>query len=594
MDRWHFGRFVMLWSGWLWAASTLSVRAAEPLIAEPLAARRLAEGSKASWSPDGRKLVFAKLPYGAGLQVLDFQSSTVTDLLDSGKDPAWSPGRGEWIAYVCGNNSDEEVWVVKASGEEARKVADGGFPSWSLDGKTLYFRSKERGIVSLDVSQAKGDPQVHASPAFSWYPVVSLDGRRMAYFHGGDLVIGSCPTGAEVRRQPLPGWRGVLAGWSPDGRRLAYGGYGMGFDDQGLWIFDVDSGQRWRVAEGPVTMPAWSRDGSQLAFDIRRPGRMEIWLIDAKQLDKLAPFLDLYTVPVAGDVDELVAFLGQLRDYRPRTFGEFCTHREKSGEALQAAAERIIQLESDPSSRRYRLASEMLLHHHIAQLGAADADQKRRVLAEVREFLERGKTQTVGVDEARLAWETAQALESVGETDLAAEACESFALLLKQREDERTARFAERLEGTARRLRLPGTLLKLTGTTITGETFAWESHRGKVVLVAFWATWSAPCRADIPRLKKTYEQYREHGFEIVGISLDSERQALESFLREQEIPWTILYEENAERGPMAAYYGINSVPTMMLVDRNGRVVSTHVRTEELPQSLGQLLEPAKR
>ena len=116
------------------------------------------------------------------------------------------------------------------------------------------------------------------------------------------------------------------------------------------------------------------------------------------------------------------------------------------------------------------------------------------------------------------------------------------------------------------------------------------------MLVDFWATWCGPCIAEMPNVLAAYEKYHDKGFEVVGVSLDTDRDALETFLKEKEIPWTILYEEPQGQGwqhPLASYYGITGIPTVILVGRNGKVVTMDVRGEKLGEELGKLFKDAK-
>jgi Tol biopolymer transport system component len=78
----------------------------------------------------------------------------------------------------------------------------------------------------------------------------------------------------------------MVAAWSPDGKRIAFGGWGSK-DPSGLWVLYLDTGESVRVLPGPCTMPAWSPDGARLSFDLRLATGSEIWVIDAKVLDTL-------------------------------------------------------------------------------------------------------------------------------------------------------------------------------------------------------------------------------------------------------------------------------------------------------------------
>jgi Tol biopolymer transport system component len=78
----------------------------------------------------------------------------------------------------------------------------------------------------------------------------------------------------------------MLAAWSPDGKRIAFGGWGAN-DPSGLWVLDLDTSEAVRVLSGPCTMPAWSPDGTRLSFDLRLATGSEIWVMDAKVLATL-------------------------------------------------------------------------------------------------------------------------------------------------------------------------------------------------------------------------------------------------------------------------------------------------------------------
>jgi thiol-disulfide isomerase/thioredoxin len=113
--------------------------------------------------------------------------------------------------------------------------------------------------------------------------------------------------------------------------------------------------------------------------------------------------------------------------------------------------------------------------------------------------------------------------------------------------------------------------------------------KDKVVLLDFWATWCGPCVAELPNVKKAYEKYHEKGFEILGISLDSDKGSLEKFIEKNDMPWPQYFDGKGWQSDLGQEYGINSIPAVYLV-RNNEVVATGVRGGALEAKLKELLD----
>jgi thiol-disulfide isomerase/thioredoxin len=174
-------------------------------------------------------------------------------------------------------------------------------------------------------------------------------------------------------------------------------------------------------------------------------------------------------------------------------------------------------------------------------------------------------------------------------SDVALAAYRDLAQIFRQTENPKLISMAGHYDAAIRRLSLPGHAMKIGGKLIDGSTFDARQLKGKVVLVDFWATWCGPCCAELPNVKRAYQKYHDAGFEVVGVSLDTDMDTLNEFLAARQIPWSILVGgTEAGRGfdqPLAAYYGVSSIPTAILIDQNGRVISLDARGAELSRLL---------
>lgn len=135
-----------------------------------------------------------------------------------------------------------------------------------------------------------------------------------------------------------------------------------------------------------------------------------------------------------------------------------------------------------------------------------------------------------------------------------------------------------------------GKPLAVKFTAIDGREVDLARMAGKVVLLDFWATWCAPCMDELPNLKAAYEKLHPRGFEIVGISLDESKGALQQVIDREKIPWPQHFDETNEENKFAAEFDVSTVPTMWLVDSQGRLRDLNARdnlTEKVERLLGR-------
>ena len=118
----------------------------------------------------------------------------------------------------------------------------------------------------------------------------------------------------------------------------------------------------------------------------------------------------------------------------------------------------------------------------------------------------------------------------------------------------------------------------------------YSTFNGKPLLVDTFATWCEPCKADLKTIKALQAKYARQGFAPIGINVDGEAQMLKSFLRTNSLSWPQLYASGGLDSHLANELGILTLPTMLLIDKSGRVVRRNVHSAELKAEIERLLK----
>lgn len=122
-----------------------------------------------------------------------------------------------------------------------------------------------------------------------------------------------------------------------------------------------------------------------------------------------------------------------------------------------------------------------------------------------------------------------------------------------------------------------GESFELKFTDSHGKHVDLSELKGKVVLVDFWATWCGPCVGEVPHVVEAYGKLHPKGFEIIGISLDSDKNALTKFTKDHKMTWAQYFDGLGWKNKVATKFGIHSIPAMWLVDKEGKLASTTAR-----------------
>lgn len=131
--------------------------------------------------------------------------------------------------------------------------------------------------------------------------------------------------------------------------------------------------------------------------------------------------------------------------------------------------------------------------------------------------------------------------------------------------------------------------IDFTQPDVNGKNISLSSYKGKYVLVDFWASWCGPCRTENPNVLKAYNDYKEKGFDVLGISLDNDKAAWLKAIQKDHLPWTQVSDLKAQNNDAYVAYGIKGIPFNVLLDKNGVIVGKNLRGEGLEKKLREIL-----
>lgn len=118
-------------------------------------------------------------------------------------------------------------------------------------------------------------------------------------------------------------------------------------------------------------------------------------------------------------------------------------------------------------------------------------------------------------------------------------------------------------------------------TSANEEVHPLTLAKGGYLLIDFWASWCPPCRKENPNLVKTYEEFKDKGFNIVSVSLDSSLESWKKAINKDNLEWTQLIDRKAWNGDGIKKYGIRLIPSNFLIDSNGKILAKNLKGDNL-------------
>ncbi|MHC4437069.1 MAG: protein kinase domain-containing protein [Planctomycetota bacterium] len=329
------------------------------------ARRLIPNGAAADYSPDGKKMVYARFnpekiwqhetaldhplkPGSKGIDIIeDMEKGTIRSIVSFGHFPRWSPD-GKYIAFVKSpfsfRSAFEQIYIIPVAGGKPWKLDKGVLLGWSRDSRHVYYhRYLDDWFIYKKVFD---DPQTEPERIIyspSYFPAISPDEKYIAYEHRGEIIITDMDTRETTAiwrlpilpvyydaawRRPMPtDYEPIPIEWSPTGRELSIGSELTPF---GFWIYNLDTETASRVLSGTVIWGRWSRDGTKMVLVVGNP-MWEIWEADIDPnrptVESLGPGLteqEHCRDMIAGMEDWLVCYAEPTRTTAYGRLAAFC------------------------------------------------------------------------------------------------------------------------------------------------------------------------------------------------------------------------------------------------------------------------------
>lgn len=257
-----------------------------------------------------------------------------------------------------------------------------------------------------------------------------------------------------------------------------------------------------------------------------------------------------------------------------------------------------VDIQGSPEQQWYRIFMNAQKDEMLTMLAISFIGQEKDLSPEMRDSIGQmylnAKAKKAAILDTLVrnhpdSYTAAIVLDQVLAKDLGVEKTEEFFNLL-----------SSRIQASAPGVRLRETLVRMKQTLAGnpapdfilsspgGREIALSDFKGKYVLLDFWASWCAPCLKEVPNLKKIYAQYHPQGFEILSVSLDDKKENWTNAIEKHDLNWQQVSSLKGWKCPVVRLYNVSGIPAMFLIDKEGRIVDSGLRGEELAEKMAEL------
>ncbi|PBQ34792.1 hypothetical protein CNR22_02635 [Sphingobacteriaceae bacterium] len=134
------------------------------------------------------------------------------------------------------------------------------------------------------------------------------------------------------------------------------------------------------------------------------------------------------------------------------------------------------------------------------------------------------------------------------------------------------------------------TATNFSQTTPDGKLVSLKDFRGKYVLIDFWASWCRPCRAENPNVVAAYNRYKDKGFTVLGVSMDSNKDPWLNAIQQDNLTWTHVSDLKGWGNEVGKIYGVTGIPQNYLIDKEGKIVAKDLRGAALDEKLAEIIK----